>query len=384
MMSGERSKPRLHSLTGLRFFAAFAIVIFHAAGWFPPLRPLQWIAPWSLGVSFFFVLSGFVLAYNYPSGIDWPRFIAARVARIWPLHIFCLLVAFLFIPFPWTHPPGPDAWQTLATVFLFQAWWPDGNVTYAINGVAWSISVELFFYCCFPVIIARWGKWGFAPIVVAILLVVVFLTFASMANLPVRQWGEPGLSGRLVGLTFPPVRLLEFVLGVAAAKLCLAYPPVRLSLLASTLLELLAVCALAVSIFYINPILMSYFEGVATIKWIHQSGSCLGFALLIYLFACFRGAISYIISSRIFIFLGEISFSIYMTHVLVLQLFVRSLPYSIRDAGPITCLIYFVIVLLVSALTWAFVERPLRAVIVEYFDRLVAYRKAIQRCASQV
>jgi peptidoglycan/LPS O-acetylase OafA/YrhL len=84
---------RLAALTSLRFLAAAAIVYHHVMGaWAFPRVPQFHFAQ---GVSFFFVLSGFILTYRYPVLRDWReirRFWLARFARIWPAHATSLVI----------------------------------------------------------------------------------------------------------------------------------------------------------------------------------------------------------------------------------------------------------------------------------------------------
>jgi peptidoglycan/LPS O-acetylase OafA/YrhL len=86
-------KARLSALTTLRFIAASGIVLHHLRG---PLLPNDAFAAWPLdnAVSFFFVLSGFILAYTYPK-LERPGavrdFFVARIARIWPVHLVAAL-----------------------------------------------------------------------------------------------------------------------------------------------------------------------------------------------------------------------------------------------------------------------------------------------------
>ena len=133
-------KP-LPPLTSLRFFAAAAIVIMHSAGkWgMPPLSSIHF----AVGVDLFFILSGFILAYNYrsmPSMADAIRVIGYRIARIWPLHLVTLAAAMLL--FADSRNPYFDPTRLWATIPMIHAWL--GNGIYALHGnaVSWTISVE--------------------------------------------------------------------------------------------------------------------------------------------------------------------------------------------------------------------------------------------------
>src|SRR5260370_9304602 len=92
---------KLDALTGLRFFAAFAIVIHHSRGTFLTADRLSdW--PLDSAVSFFFVLSGFVLTHVYPqlpSREHIGKFLFSRFSRIWPVHLFSLFLTLFFLSY---------------------------------------------------------------------------------------------------------------------------------------------------------------------------------------------------------------------------------------------------------------------------------------------
>jgi hypothetical protein len=97
---GEGRLPRLDSLTGLRFIAAFAVILNHSA--FSPdwrlvhMRSLEWLStPGTLGVPFFFALSGFVLTWSARRGDSARNFFKRRFARVYPLHIVTWMVTLL-------------------------------------------------------------------------------------------------------------------------------------------------------------------------------------------------------------------------------------------------------------------------------------------------
>src|SRR5580765_5922555 len=97
-MSPDRPSPKkLEVLTSLRFFAAALIVVQHSRGSFG--LPEQWGEPFMFdqGVAFFFVLSGFILTYVYPSldTFGRRRFVLARIARVWPAHVAALILLLL-------------------------------------------------------------------------------------------------------------------------------------------------------------------------------------------------------------------------------------------------------------------------------------------------
>ena len=143
---------QITQLTFLRFLAASAVVIFHAGR---TTRSLSWGDPiWmraNAAVSFFFLLSGFILAHVYGrTGI--PRsaeFYVARLARIVPLYWLALLAVALY---RWrTHTLHPQ--EFVVSVFLLQSWIPGWSQV--LNVPSWSLSAELFFYLAFPLLLMK-------------------------------------------------------------------------------------------------------------------------------------------------------------------------------------------------------------------------------------
>src|SRR4051794_37121725 len=131
---------KLNALTSLRFFAASTIVLQHSL---VLLLPADVFLGWPLqqGVSFFFVLSGFILVHAYPELPTWRsvfRFWIARFARVWPAHAFALLlVVVLFAP---SGNAGGEAKKFFANVFLVHAWTPQMDYYFSYNLPSWSVS----------------------------------------------------------------------------------------------------------------------------------------------------------------------------------------------------------------------------------------------------
>jgi peptidoglycan/LPS O-acetylase OafA/YrhL len=148
----------LEPLTGVRFFLALGVVLFHfQLYWTLPPEAAGLLNRARLGVDVFFILSGFILTHVYLQGDrppDYRRFLAARFARIYPAHLFILLAMLglvLLAPVfgvglePGRFNPG----DFVQTVLLVQAWFPRDTLA-LWNGPAWSLSAEWFAYLAFP------------------------------------------------------------------------------------------------------------------------------------------------------------------------------------------------------------------------------------------
>ena len=150
----------LRALTSLRAFLAVGVVLFHyQLQWDPALGFSPIIERSRLAVDAFFMLSGFILAHVYgpafaSGGFSYRRFIVARLARLYPLHVAVLtgaLVMVLGATAAGVRFDG-EGYGLLAffqTLFLIQAWFPtDAELNW--SGPSWSLSAEWFAYLLFP------------------------------------------------------------------------------------------------------------------------------------------------------------------------------------------------------------------------------------------
>lgn len=138
-----------------RYLAAVGIIVFHADAIDPTARGYLRVDGLNLFVDFFFILSGFVLFHTYSnmkiSGENYYRFIAKRLARIYPLHILTMFAVIVtYFTFPQLTRPF-SIQDIIANVFLVQAW---GVLDHAsLNVPSWSISAEFFCYLLFPLML---------------------------------------------------------------------------------------------------------------------------------------------------------------------------------------------------------------------------------------
>lgn len=225
-------RRRLPSLTGLRFVAAACVFFFHASFADPPQNPFAdpdaaesftWMvskAGWA-GVSFFFVLSGFILTWTASAGDTRRAFWRRRAAKIYPLHAATWALAMLLYAGAST-PPG----TALLNLALLHSWSPVHDVFISVNPPSWSLCSEVLFYALFPFVlpvvqrIARERLWFATGATVAGIVTVAVAVQELVPSTPRSPEGFPISSLQFwLGYNFPPLRLGEFVLGMLLARL---------------------------------------------------------------------------------------------------------------------------------------------------------------------
>lgn len=199
----------LESLTGLRFLAALLVFGNHAGDAFlePASRLNGILQTGSVGVSFFFILSGFVLTWSSRPDDRPPAFYRRRAARIVPNHLAAWVLALVVLAVIVGGSVGVVG--ALASLTLVQAWHPADEVHFAVNAVAWTLSVEVFFYAVFPFVMPLLSRLSPSRRRLAI-AVAVGAVFAN-AVVAYAMWPE----GRhWLVYVFPLGRLPEFLLGI--------------------------------------------------------------------------------------------------------------------------------------------------------------------------
>ncbi|TCZ52253.1 acyltransferase [Roseicella aquatilis] len=296
----------MDALTSMRFFAALHVMWFHYEFYFFKTRTVPLSLGYS-GVTFFFLLSGFILSHRY-HGVDFSvasqraAYLVARVARIYPAYLVAVLLP-LALLLPKFLRGGTDSGEwTMALVPVLaplglQSWVP--GAACALNCPTWSVSNELFFYLVFPLVLplvlARPRFWlGF------ILAYALAICLAYRALWPDHM---QGLSDRNDSITqfmlfFPLSRLPEFLLGIVA----FAFWQRRRGAVPTRMLLLLAVGGAA--------LLLAFREAIPEIA-LHNGLTAMVWVPLILAGAGIRSGL---LVRPPLIFLGRISYSLYLLH----------------------------------------------------------------------
>ncbi len=321
--AGTPGRETLPSLTGARWVAAFLVFGLHFTamqlgtdvGAREPAavdRGMHSLFRTGfIGVSFFFILSGFVLTWSTPQDRPARHFWRRRFAKIYPVYVVATLLAVVLFYVSARIVPSRGA--VLAHAFMAQSWVPDQSYIFGLNPVMWSLSCEAFFYLCFPALLVLLTRASTRTLrLAAVACVVLTVVVPALAGrvLTLRT-PEPAMVVSLDGFdnqfmywftyVFPPMRLTEFVLGMIIALLvrrnAWSGPGVPLAL---------AVCAAG---FVLNRELMPYLQRAA--------GMLIPFALLIAALASadLAGKRTPFGGPRM-VFLGRISFCFYAVHML--------------------------------------------------------------------
>jgi peptidoglycan/LPS O-acetylase OafA/YrhL len=216
-----RHRSPLNSLTGLRFFAASFVILFHtrlsvllAGKGFHAAA--NFVGNGYLAVPLFFMLSGYILAYNYCGQIETLnhtfRFWEARFARIWPAYVFSLLCSC----FPLSNiPPLPIAVRILCMVQSWDPFHPEYAAFW--NFVCWTLSVEAFFYLLFPLLQVGLEKLHPAQ---AAFSGLCLISIAVLFNTPYHNFATR-YPGPWFYIPAPVIHLPEFLTGVIIGNLYL-------------------------------------------------------------------------------------------------------------------------------------------------------------------
>jgi peptidoglycan/LPS O-acetylase OafA/YrhL len=370
------AKPYLTTLTPLRGIAALLVVIFHSnLMMFMPFLPmgkphLIW-AGW-LWVDFFFVLSGFIISYVYGDAFkdtitsgDYWKYIKARFARVYPLHlvtlVWCLICAVIILHYADGVAPffsdmlSPSA--AIPSLFFLQSL--GLYITAPLNTPSWSLSTEWWVYMVFPLVVplfSRLKAGGMAAMFLCIGGLFLFIKyFLGPVGLPFPG-GSPSLN---IITDFGVFRCLAgFLLGMLLFRV---YEE-----------------SIAINFFSKSWVFVAFFMAViVAMQFGVEDILVIGLFPFVILAAAYNNTmIKKVLDTPVLQRLGDWSFSIYMVHVPIMYVF---LIYQIRvdpimlakfpaePAGPpnytlglIVCIIVVALTLIISALSYRFVEVPAR------------------------
>lgn len=354
----QTARPKIHALTSIRFFAALYVVLYHTKWGVAPGSALdQSLSMGTASVTFFFLLSGYILALVYlreDKPVAKRNFYVARFARIYPLYFVSLVadtpfaVSFRVAKYGLKHSIERIAVLFAGSIVMMQMWL---QASAGINGPGWSLCVEAIFYISFPF----YGQWLWKlnkrGVGIAALLLYAMEVAVSAAIFHRRQYHVPGLD------------LISFVaifgLGVLVARwqtLTTGLMPddSRLNRKAWAVFTIACLCSVAVACyapwltrmnlqpaFILEPVFMAWI-------WSLSVTQILPVRLL---------------SARWLVVLGEASYGLYLIHVPVQHAFTA----LHRSGSPWNYPAYLGTCIGLSVLSLYYLEAPARRMILNRF-----------------
>lgn len=351
---------KFEALDAFRGIAAIMVLLFHSIFYFKEI-PNPLVLHSDLFVDFFFILSGFVMSHAYQDKIklslSFKNFMIIRFARLYPLHLFTLLIwvpyviAQIFVYSYGIGSTNPAEKQNFHSFFLnlffLQTFAPPSGAGW--NWPSWSVSVEFYLYLLFFYFFRLIHKYYIIYFVLVIFTCYSLLSFFPDPLLTNHIAFLRGIGGFFVGLFLYEIHRLKLI------KIN--------SFFIATLLEFLTLVGIIFSVSnYSKDLYSSYLLSI------------LLFSLGVYFYSIQSiGIITKILQIKLFQFLGQISFSIYLLHGLILAIssniavYLFKLPKVILECGKEAIIsnysllintILILIVIILAKYSFRYIETP--------------------------
>ena len=368
MTDKSQDSVYLPGLNALRFFAAFLVIVTHIEllkgqlGFSTSLKFLEQFNLGGLGVYFFFVLSGFLITYllihekEKTGTIKIKAFYIRRLLRIWPLYYFITLLAFFILPnfemmeIAWLQQFYHSNFTVNLVLFLLML----PNLALALNpavahaGQLWSIGVEEQFYLIWPVLFKRTNNLLRLLILLFVFVVGIKVLFILLLN----SNTIPSSENMLALKKFMAMSKFEcMIIGAFGAygvkynskdMLRIVYHPIVFGI---SLLSL--------------P-LMNYFSPDQLNDAIHLPYSVMFMVIIMNVSSNNKAII--LLENKVFIFLGKISYALYMYHMIVVVFSIRLITWFFGEIGLFQNILIYVssilLTIFVSWLSYEYFEKP--------------------------
>jgi peptidoglycan/LPS O-acetylase OafA/YrhL len=375
------------ALTGIRPFASLLVFAFHfcrpvvkgGPGWLASLVGAGFVA-----VSFFFVLSGFVLAVRHhenlrDGSVDYRRFLIKRVARIYPAYAFALVLLLPLAVWPlWGAATGAFVDASAAApahkfgtgllhVFMLQAWWPPVTLSWNLPG--WSVSVEIACYVAFLLLgarVARRSRRQRWLLLAALWALSLAVTAAYTCWSPEARVVDADASAPLLNIVklWPPVRVPEFLFGLTLGLLWRERDARATSMAAVTgLLGLAGVATVVVALTHASALPYAV---------LHNALLLPAFGAILWSVASAHGAVARVLGSRPFVAVGKATYDLYILQMpLMYWVLLGSQRAGVSLAGARFLAVFVPLVFATTVITHRFVERHARRRLARWLESVV-------------
>ena len=351
---------QLDQITFTRFIAALTVVFFHyGQSVFPANIPFLFenVTAGPIAVGYFYVLSGFIMAIAYykhdPSernNFNKNKYWIARFARIYPVYLFALLL----IAAAKFKTLGQD-WEVLPLhLLLLQSWIPGYPIT--LNTPGWSLSVEAFFYLCFPFLLLWVYKRGVKSLTVIAIVSWLLTQIILLVLLNSDAYAPKSLLHDFIYYN-PLMHINQFMLGLVCGIYLKTQKPNTtqksgICLLISFLLMFLLIWG--------RP----YLENLLGIRLAFTNGLLAPvFLALIYFLAKHKGALTKLFSLPLLVLLGEASYSLYILQKPIHGIYDKVIVPRLALPETLHFYIFLILLILISIASYKYLETPMRKVI---------------------
>ena len=313
-------KPKLESLDAVRAIACLFVVSFHA---------YLTLFGYS-GLSMFFVLSGFLSAYNYADRDSVKRmgakesamFSIKKIAKLYPLHIAMLLIPLAGQIYGLVNglvAPAQLLEKLAANALLVHAWIPLNDFYFSFNVPSWYLSVGLFLYFMLPVVLRAMDRYA-SPKAAYAAIGLIFLAQAVAADIASGLYARLYAPGMETAEAFdqwftqvlPAYRLGDFAIGCNLAYIYMNRKPRKASAARATAFEAAAVLVWAAAEFAFERLNAARFVSTTELFILPS-------ALIVYSFACGEGHISRALTNRAARLISDLSSDIYLIHFVAIM-----------------------------------------------------------------
>jgi peptidoglycan/LPS O-acetylase OafA/YrhL len=364
-----KSYPMIATLSAFRFFV-IVLIYFHHLSYPGGLGPAA--------VTFFFVLSGFIMAYNYSRKfvfLDAKQlefFYIKRLCRLYPLYILTFIIS---IPVVYLTHFKTNLFSAISTIFLLQSYFPNGIQVFAFNSLAWFISDLVLFYFLTPFILFYFHKLHIVEHLKTLLMLLVMIFFCEIS---LAYLFNNSMEGYTFGWWFfyisPYFRIFDYIIGLVLGLVFMSsdgFFTLRMSInrILFSALEVISILFFVYSFYWVRffsqypPLVMgAYFIPFCV--------------FVIFVFSFQRGIISLILSTKFSVYLGGLSFSFYLIHQLAISyvaIFFATPIYGMTsDIIKITAqlLLLFVIICL-SDITVRYFEKPINIWLIHKAETII-------------
>lgn len=365
-------KLHLKELTGARFFAALGVLVVHFVGYTSPAPNwlIRGFAIGAWGVSFFFILSGFILAYNYAGWFQqqvrfgqYRDFLRARFARIYPMHFLalcCITPLCLYINFRTRSFAQGTTISWVGSSLLVQSIIPKMLMNW--NGPAWSVSCEAFFYIICPLFLVSLSYIKFNKTKLIYMIICLYIIEVTTFSIVVIMRYRLGAALHILPVwailklayCSPLFRVEEFLIGCCLGVMLLGGGMIRSRTMRNIgltiFLAFLCIAFMAGVILPIDYLYMGISYPLATPV----------FAMTVLCLASGPTFLSWILGSPWTVLLGEASYSLYLLHwelkIALEHHFGNHTPWSLT-------LFALALTVIASIIMLKFVETPARQIL---------------------